>query len=96
MDWGNGEGKKGDRKDRKQEQGVSIGSKREIGRQSPPWVQHRSWFGRCSSVEVGCCSVDEDGDHRNNDDNDSCNGSTSLFISPKLLSQPFGMTASGF
>ena len=30
MDWGNGEGKKGDRKDRKQEQGVSIGSKREI------------------------------------------------------------------
>ena len=29
-DWGNGEGKKRNRKDRKWEQGVSIGRKREI------------------------------------------------------------------
>ena len=47
---------------------------------------------------VGCCSIDEDGNHRddNDDDDDNCDGSTNLFISPKWLSQPFGMTASGF
>ena len=44
---------------------------------------------------VGRCSVDEDGDHRDDDDDvDDC--STNLFISPKWLSQPFGMTVSGF
>ena len=40
---------------------------------------------------VGCCSLDN-GVH-GDDDND---GSTNLFISPKWLSQPFGITVSGF
>jgi len=44
---------------------------------------------------VGHCSTDEDGDHRDDDD-EHCDGSTNLFISPKWLSQPFGMTVSGF
>ncbi len=44
---------------------------------------------------VGCCCDDEDGDHCDYDD-EHCDGSTNLFISPKWLSQPFGMTVSGF
>ena len=44
---------------------------------------------------VGCCCTDEDGEHRDND-NDDDDGSTNLLINPKWLSQPFGMTVSGF
>ena len=48
---------------------------------------------------VGCCSIDEHSDHCDDDnDGEDCdyNGSTNVFISPKWLSQPFGMTVSGF
>ena len=119
MDWGNEEGKKGDRKDRKQKQGLQIRMMRKgrraaekIGNRSQESLQeargrqgdihhHGSSMVRGSVVAlqqrwaVGRCSVDEDSDHRDDDDDDD-DGSTNLFISPKWLSQPLGMTVSGF
>ena len=58
-------------------------------------VVHGSVIALQQKWAAGRCSIDEDGDHRDND-NGHCNGSTNLLISPKWLSQPFGMTVSGF
>ena len=58
-------------------------------------VVHDSVVALQQKWTVGCCCIDEDSDDHD-DDNDPCNGSTNLFISPKWLSQPFGMTVSGF
>ena len=60
----------------------------------PAWFIVQSLFFRRGGP-LGVFSVAEDGDHRNNNDDD-CNGSTNLFISPEWLNQPFGMTVSGF
>ena len=61
-------------------EGVFTGSKREIVTTMGP-----AWF------IVQSLLFSRGGEH-----NEHCNGSTNLFISPKWLSQPFGMTVSGF
>ena len=85
---GEGEGKKGNRKDRKWKQGVCVGSKREIvTTMGSMWFVGQSLIfssGGSSGVVVLLTSVHGDGD--DGDDND-CNGNTNLFISPKWWSQ---------
>ena len=117
MDWGNGEGKKGDRKDRKQkqgvfigtnqgdgegkkgsrkdgkqEQGVSIGSKREIvTTMGPTWFTVQSLlFSRGGLLGVVPLM------RMVTTMTTTMMMAAQTYISPKLLSQPSGMTVFDF
>ena len=89
---GDGEGKKGSRKDGKQEQGVSIGSKREIvTTMGPTWFTVQSLlFSRGGLLGVVPLM------RMVTTMTTTMMMAAQTYISPKLLSQPSGMTVFDF